>query len=86
MNIFYVCEFSGPLVQPKFVEKQLKMEGFVVHRWMKLNNEAFQQNLEWIKEGKMKYKESITEGFENMYDAFVGLLRGENMGKALVKV
>lgn len=84
-NIIFMI-FSGPLIQPKFVEKQLKMEGFVVHRWSKRSQEAFQQNLDWIKEGKLKYKESVTEGFENMFDGFIGMLRGENIGKAVIKV
>lgn len=32
------------------------------------------------------YKETVTEGFENMTKAFIGMLRGENVGKAIVKV
>nr|CAD7394415.1 unnamed protein product [Timema cristinae] len=36
--------------------------------------------------GKLKYYETVTEGFENTVKAFIGMLRGENMGKAVVKV
>lgn len=53
-----------------------------VDRW----NEAFNQNLQWIKEGKLKYRETITEGFENTPLAFIGLFHGNNIGKAIVKV
>nr|CAD7577525.1 unnamed protein product [Timema californicum] len=35
--------------------------------------------------GKLKYRETVTEGFENMPKAFIGMLRGENTGKAVVK-
>ncbi len=34
---------------------------------------------------KLKYKEQVTEGFEHMFDAFLGLFTGENTGKAVVK-
>jgi NADPH-dependent curcumin reductase CurA len=40
----------------------------------------------WIKEGKIKYREQIVEGFENTPRAFIGLLAGENTGKMLVKI
>ena len=40
----------------------------------------------WIREGTLKYREDIVEGFENMVKAFVGLFSGENTGKRLVKI
>ena len=36
-------------------------------------------------QGKLKYEETVTNGFENMFDAFLGLFTGENLGKAVVK-
>lgn len=48
--------------------------------------EATAQLSKWIKEGKLKYRESIVEGIENAPRAFIGLLRGENFGKQLIKV
>jgi NADPH-dependent curcumin reductase CurA len=41
---------------------------------------------QWIREGKLKYREQIVEGFENAPRAFIGMLQGENIGKQLVKV
>lgn len=75
-----------PLLQPTFVFKQLKMEGFLVTRWLPRWNEGIIQNLKWIKEGKLKYRETVTDGFENMFEAFTGMLKGDNTGKAIVKV
>lgn len=75
-----------PAVQPAFVFKQLKMEGFIVSRWLDRWMEGILQMAEWIKEGKIKYHETMTEGFENMPQAFVGMLKGESTGKAIVKV
>ena len=36
-------------------------------------------------QGKLKYNEQVTEGFDKMFDAFAGLFTGENLGKAVVK-
>ena len=40
----------------------------------------------WYLEGKLKYREDIVEGLDNMVEAFQGLLRGDNFGKLLIKV
>ncbi|KAJ8925535.1 hypothetical protein NQ315_009374 [Exocentrus adspersus] len=72
-------------VQRYVVPKQLRMEGFVINRWMDRWPEAIQQNLKWVNEGKLKYRETVTEGFENMFTAFVEMLKGSNFGKAIVK-
>ncbi|XP_046982393.1 prostaglandin reductase 1-like [Schistocerca americana] len=77
---------SAPILQPAMVFNELKMEGFLVNRWLDRWDEGIKQNMQWIKEGKLKYKETVTEGFENMPKAFIGMLKGENLGKAVVKV
>lgn len=61
------------------------MEGFLITRWHDKWAEAIEANIEWIQEGKIKYKETVTEGFENMFKAFLSMLKGENTGKAVVK-
>ena len=40
----------------------------------------------WVREGKVKYKEFVTEGLQSAPDAFIGLLKGANFGKQLVRV
>lgn len=62
------------------------MEGFYVYRWTDRWFEGIEQNKKWIEEGKLKYKETVTDGFENLLEAFVGMLKGDNYGKAIVKV
>ncbi|XP_045448034.1 prostaglandin reductase 1-like [Melitaea cinxia] len=74
------------IVQPTIVFKQLKVEGFLVSRWVDRWDEGINMNLKWLNEGKLKYQEKVYHGFENMVDALVGMLRGENIGKAVVKV
>lgn len=74
------------MVQYPLIFNQLKMEGFLVHRWLDRWFEGIEQNKKWIEEGKMKYRETVTDGFENMFKAFTDMLSGGNFGKAIVKV
>lgn len=73
-------------IQKTLILKQLKIEGFVVYRWADRWMEGIEQILLWIKEGKVKYQETVTEGFENLPKAFIEVLQGRNTGKAVVKV
>ena len=40
----------------------------------------------WVADGRLRWRETVVEGIERMPEAFVGLLRGDNVGKMLVKV
>lgn len=73
-------------VQNVFVFKQLKMEGFLVWRWTDRWMEGITAISKLVQDGKLKYHETITEGFENTPQAFIEMLRGKNYGKAIVKV
>ena len=59
---------------------------FLVMEWIEEYPEAITALAGWIKEGKLAYRETIAEGLENAPRAFIGLLRGENLGKQLVKI
>jgi len=76
----------GPRWLWTLITKQAKVEGFLVFQFADRNQEALKQMAEWMKEGKLKYHESIVEGIENAPRAFIGMLRGENIGKQLVKL
>lgn len=75
-----------PDLQKLFNWKQLRMEGFIVNRWNDRWQEGLKQMAEWIQQGKIKVEETVTEGFENMPAAFIGMLKGANTGKAVIKV
>lgn len=75
-----------PAVQTIFVFKQLKMQGFLVWRYSDRWMEGLTEIAKWVEEGKLKYNETITDGFENTPQAFIDMLRGKNFGKAIVKV
>ncbi|HLG15936.1 MAG TPA: NADP-dependent oxidoreductase [Blastocatellia bacterium] len=76
----------GPRLLSMILVRQAKMEGFLVFQFADRYNEGLRQMAQWIKEGKLKYAENIVEGLENAPRAFIGMLRGENVGKQLVKV
>ena len=76
-----VTNFNAPLIW-----NEVKVEGFIVSRWSARFGEGVQGMVRWIKEGKLKYRETVTEGFENMFKAFVDMLNGGNTGKTVVKV
>lgn len=75
-----------PAPQIAFIFKQLTMEGFLVTRWADRWMEGIIQMLKWLQEGKIKYRETITDGFQNQPQAFIDMLQGKNIGKAIVKV
>ncbi|XP_074850138.1 prostaglandin reductase 1 [Carettochelys insculpta] len=77
---------KGPYVHMPMILNQLYMEGFLVSRWKDRYGEALKILLGWVVEGKIKCEEHVTEGFERMPGAFMGMLKGENLGKAIIKV
>ncbi|KAF5307607.1 hypothetical protein FQR65_LT06763 [Abscondita terminalis] len=86
----YNADVSNPpkvsSIQMLMLTKQLYMEGFQVYGYLDRSDECITQHIQWIKEGKLKNLETITEGFENTTKAFIEMLEGKNLGKAIVKV
>lgn len=76
----------GPRVQPYLLVKSALMQGFIITDYAPRFSEGITQLGRWNAEGKLKYAENIVEGFENAPRAFLGLFKGENLGKQLVKV
>lgn len=72
-------------LQPIIIAKQLRVEGFIVNRWFNRWSDGIAQLSKWTVSGKLKYRETISHGFKNLPTAFIGMLRGENTGKALVQ-
>lgn len=70
-----------------FHRRNLRMEGFMNYRWInQWLDEGMYEMLQYIKDGKVKCHETITEGFENTPQAFIDMMRGKNFGKAIVKI
>ena len=77
---------QGPRFLWHLIVKRAKIQGFLVFEFADKHDDGLRQMAEWIQAGKLKYREEITEGFENAPGAFIGMLKGRNIGKQLVKV
>tara|TARA_Y100001970_G_scaffold288398_1_gene415588 strand:- start:1009 stop:2043 length:1035 start_codon:yes stop_codon:yes gene_type:complete len=75
-----------PLIMKNILIKRLTLRGFIVWDFQSQEEEAINHILNWINEGKIKYREEFVYGLENAPEAFIGLLEGENFGKLVVKV
>ena len=65
---------------------KLMVQGFIISDHLELWGQAHKELADLVVAGKLKYRESITEGIENAPRAFLGLLKGENFGKQVVKL
>ena len=65
---------------------RLTVRGMIVFDWLERYPEANQALLQLVTSGKLKYRESILEGIENAPKGLIGLLKGDNFGKQLVKL
>ncbi|MGX4653091.1 NADP-dependent oxidoreductase [Micromonospora sp. SCSIO 07396] len=68
------------------IGKRLTLRGFLVGDHGGLREQFVTEVAGWLREGKLSYDETIVDGIENAPDAFLGLLRGENLGKMLVRL
>ncbi|MDF7810668.1 NADP-dependent oxidoreductase [Hymenobacter sp. YC55] len=76
----------GPRPEGKLLKTSSKLQGFIVSDYMERWPEGVKQLTEWYSQGKLTFEETITEGFDQIPAAFLGLFKGENTGKAVVKV
>jgi hypothetical protein len=77
---------TGPRLLWYFVRSQLKVEGFLVFQFADRYKEGLNQLAKWVEEERLRFRETVVEGFENMPTAFLGMLRGDNTGKQVVHV
>ncbi len=66
--------------------KRLTFRGFIVTDFAARHADFLRDMSQWVREGKVKYKEFVTEGLDSAPGAFMGLLKGANFGKQLVRV
>ena len=82
---------AGPdrlgLLMGLILRKRIRMQGFIIFDdYGPRFGEFFAQMSAWVKEGKIRHREDIVDGLEKAPEAFIGLLKGKNFGKLLVKV
>ena len=66
--------------------KRLTIRGFLVFDFVDQEAEALEQLTQWVSDGRLKYREDFVNGLEAAPEAFIGLLKGKNFGKLVVKV
>jgi NADPH-dependent curcumin reductase CurA len=76
----------GPRNMFMVVTKRLRIQGYIISDHYDRFGEFYTAASEWVRDGRLRYRETIIEGIENAPQAFLGLLRGENIGKMLVRV
>ncbi|MCS6986600.1 MAG: NADP-dependent oxidoreductase [Sphingomonadaceae bacterium] len=75
----------GPRNLVLVIAKSLRMQGFIVTQFGPLEAEFRAQMAAWIREGRLQWQETVVEGIANAPEAFIGLFRGDNLGKMLVR-
>jgi NADPH-dependent curcumin reductase len=65
---------------------RVKLQGFIVSDRPDLYARAVTQLAKWVSQGKLKYHETVAQGLESAPKAFIGMLKGANLGKQLVKL
>ena len=76
-----------PLQQPQLLlQSRLTIEGFIVSEHMEVWPEALKELATMVATGKLRYRETVAQGIESAPEAFLGLLKGRNFGKQLVKL
>jgi len=68
------------------LRKRLALRGFIVWDFAAKQADFLRDAGEWVRSGRLKYREDVVEGLENAPAAFLSLFRGKNFGKLLVKV
>ena len=76
----------GPRLLGTFVGKRVNLRGFIVTDFAERYAPARRQMGEWVRSGRIKYREDVVQGIDKAPRAFIGMLRGENFGKMLVKM
>ncbi len=75
---------AGPRVERTLLVKRARMQGVLVFDYAGRYGEAIAQLADWVRAGKIHYREEILPGLESAPDAIAGLYRGENLGRRLI--
>ncbi|MEV6081918.1 NADP-dependent oxidoreductase [Streptomyces parvulus] len=76
----------GPKNLARLIQTRGRIEGFLVGDHYDLQPKFVEEVGPWVASGALKYRETVVEGIENNLEAFLGVLRGDNTGKMIVKL
>ena len=66
--------------------KRLRVQGFIVWDYAAQEPDFLREAAAWLREGRIQHREDVTDGLEHAPEAFIGMLKGANFGKTLVRV
>ena len=85
-----ISGYNGAPIPMKYpallLTNRVRLEGFIVTEHMDVWPQALRELTDAIAAGELRYRETITQGIENAPAAFLGLLKGENVGKQIVRL
>jgi NADPH-dependent curcumin reductase CurA len=76
----------GPRNLMMVISKRLTLRGFIVTDHRDVAGEFYRRAGAWVADGSLTWRETVVDGIDNAVDAFLGLSRGDNTGKMLVRV
>jgi NADPH-dependent curcumin reductase len=76
----------GPRVERHLLVKRARMQGFLAFDFQHRYEEAVARLAQWLREGRLVYREDMLDGIESCPGAIAGLYRGENLGKRLIRL
>jgi NADPH-dependent curcumin reductase CurA len=76
----------GPRVERHILVKRARVSGFIIFDYQHRYMEAVKRLAEWVRDGKLRYREEISDGIEHCPRAIAELYRGENLGKRLIRL
>ncbi|QKW07031.1 NADP-dependent oxidoreductase [Streptomyces sp. NA04227] len=91
VRIGTISQYNHPDASPPrfnyadIVEKSLRMEGFLVSNYRDVQDELYEFAVPHLQSGRLALDETVVDGFEHIVDAFLGMLRGRNTGKIIVR-
>lgn len=77
---------KGPGNIWRAIDMKITLKGFICSDHLDMAGDFYRDLGKWYAEGRLKMRETVREGIENAPDAFMGLFKGENVGKMLVKL
>lgn len=76
----------GPRIERHILVKRARMSGLIVFDYAHRTEEAVARLAQWIRDGRLAYREDIVDGIEHAPGAIAELYRGENLGKKLIRI
>ena len=77
---------QGPRVERHLLVKRARMQGFLIFDYAPRFSAALPELENWVRDGRIRYREDVLDGVERAPGSIAGLYRGENLGKRLIRI